>query len=86
MGKCQKQKHSQFAPAIETECDYLSGWINENGHVHKNLTKNGEPRDIAGNAEEEAEEDRDINSFSTTWSKSKYTHLAHCSRDSPETA
>ena len=32
-----------------TECDYLKGWI-KNGHICKNLAKNG---DIAGNAEDE---------------------------------
>ena len=37
------------------EWDYLHGWI-RNGHVRKNLTRNGEPRDIAiGDAEEEEE-------------------------------
>ena len=25
----------------------------KNGHIHKNLTQNGEPRDLAGNADEE---------------------------------
>ena len=37
------------------ECDYLYGWINggKKGHLRKNLTKNGEPRGIAENAEEE---------------------------------
>ena len=37
------------------ECDYLYGWIKNksHGHIGKNLTKNGEARGIAGNAEEE---------------------------------
>ena len=35
--------------------DYLYGWIKKNGHIRKNLTqKMVNPRDIAGNAEEEA--------------------------------
>ena len=35
-------------------CDYLNGWIKKKtSHKRKNLTQNSEPRDIAGNAEEE---------------------------------
>ena len=35
-------------PSTKTECDYLDGWI-KNGHIIcKNLTQNGEPRDIGG--------------------------------------
>ena len=26
-GECQQQKHTQHAPSMKTECDYLSGWI-----------------------------------------------------------
>ena len=43
MGECQQQKHTQHAPSMKTECDHFSGWIN-NGHMHKNLTQNGEPK------------------------------------------
>ena len=38
--------------STKAKCDYLYGSI-KNDHIRKNLTKNGEPRVIAGNAEEE---------------------------------
>ena len=31
------------APFSKTECDYPYFWI-KNGHIRKNLTKNGEPQ------------------------------------------
>ena len=34
---------SGLEPSTKTVCDYLCGWI-RNGHIHKNLTKNGEPQ------------------------------------------
>ena len=46
-GECRQQKHTQHAPSAKTECDYLNDWI-KNGHIHKNLTKTVNPRDIAG--------------------------------------
>ena len=39
--------HIQHAPSMKTECDYFNGWI-KNSHIHKNLTKMVNPRDIAG--------------------------------------
>ena len=42
-GECWKQKHTQHAPSVKTECDYLSGGF-KNGHIHKDLTQNGEPQ------------------------------------------
>ena len=48
-----QQKHTKHALSTKTECDYLNGWIEKNGHIYKNLTQNGEPTDIAGNSEEE---------------------------------
>ena len=35
-------RHTQHASSTKTECDYLNGWIKKNGHIRKNLTKNGE--------------------------------------------
>ena len=53
-GEYRQQKHSQHAPSTTTECDYLYGWIQKTGHTPKNLTqKKVNPRDIAGNIEEE---------------------------------
>ena len=43
MGECQQQKHTQHAPSMKTELDYLYGW-NKKGHIHKILTQNGEPQ------------------------------------------
>ena len=45
MGECrqQKQKHTQHAPSMKTECDYLNGWI-KNGHIRKFLKQNGKPQ------------------------------------------
>ena len=38
---------------MKTKCDYLNGWI-KNGHMSKNShQKKVNPRDLAGNAEEE---------------------------------
>ena len=42
-GECQQPKHTQHAPFMKTECDYLNGW-NKNGHIRKNLTQKGEPQ------------------------------------------
>ena len=36
-------KHTQHAPSMKTECDYLNGWI-KNSHIRKNLTQNDEPQ------------------------------------------
>ena len=27
MGECWQQKHTQHAPSMKMECDYLNGWI-----------------------------------------------------------
>ena len=36
-GECWQQKHTQYAPSIKTECDYLNCWIFlKNGHTSKN--------------------------------------------------
>ena len=53
MGECGQLKHTQYALSTKMECDHLYGWIEKNDHIHTNLTKNGDPRNIAGNAEEE---------------------------------
>ena len=37
-GECRQQKHTQDAPSIKTECEYLYG------HIRKNVTQNGEPQ------------------------------------------
>ena len=53
MGECQLQKHTQHAPLTKTKCDFIYGRIKNNGHVGKTHIKNGEPRNLGGNAEEE---------------------------------
>ena len=47
-GECRQQKYIQHASSTKTECDCLYGWI-------KNMVtlKMVNPRDIAGDAEEE---------------------------------
>ena len=60
------QKHTQHAPSTKTEFDYLYGWVkkqtnNNNNNNNKTVTyakilpRMVNPRDIAGNAEEEGE-------------------------------
>ena len=55
MGECQQQKHTQHAPAMKTECDYLYGWIKMVTYT-KISPKMVNPRDITGNTEEEEEQ------------------------------
>ena len=47
-GECWQQKHTQRAPSIKTECDYLYGWIKETVTYAKISPKMTNPRDIAG--------------------------------------
>ena len=42
--------------STKTECDYLYGWLKNRPHAQKSHQKVVNPRDIAGNAEEEEEE------------------------------
>ena len=69
MGECQQQKHTQHAPSTKTECNYLYGWIKKRSHMQnsppspqpqpskqRKTEKKVNPRAIAGNAEEEAED------------------------------
>ena len=42
--ECRQQKQTQHAPSTKTECDYANGCIRKKGHIHKNLTQNGEPQ------------------------------------------
>ena len=44
MGEYPQQKHTQHAPSMKMECDYLNGCIKKNSHIRKNLTHNGEPQ------------------------------------------
>ena len=30
MGESRQQKHTQHAPSMKMECDYLTGWIKKN--------------------------------------------------------
>ena len=53
MGECQQQKHTQHEPSTKTECEYLYGWINKTVTCAKLSQKKVNPRDIAGNTEEE---------------------------------
>ena len=45
-GECRQQKHTQHAPSMKMECDYLNGWIKN--HTQKSHPKMVNPRDIAG--------------------------------------
>ena len=47
-GECRQQKHTQHAPSMKTECDYLNGWIKKRSHTQKSHPKMVNPRDIAG--------------------------------------
>ena len=42
------KKHTQHAPSMKTECDYLNGWIKKRSHTQKSHPKVVNPRDIAG--------------------------------------
>ena len=40
MGECQQQKHTQYASSsMQTECDYLYGWIWKQLHMQKSHRK-----------------------------------------------
>ena len=52
MGECWHQKDNQYAPSMKMECDYLYGW-NKKVTQAKISPKMMNPRDVAGNAEEE---------------------------------
>ena len=62
-GERRQQKHTQHAPSTKTKCDYLNFGL-ENGHRHKNLTRNGESQRDSWKAEEE-EEDQDLQLLSS---------------------
>ena len=47
------KKHTQHAPSTKTVCDYLYGWAKKMVTYAKISQKMVNPRDIAGNAEEE---------------------------------
>ena len=52
-GECRQQKHTQHAPSTKTVCDYLNGWIKETDTYAKISPKMVNPRDLAGDTEEE---------------------------------
>ena len=33
MGECHQQKHTQRAPSMKMECDYLNGWTKKWSHM-----------------------------------------------------
>ena len=39
-------KYTQNAPSTKTECNYLNGWIKQNGHIRKITPQMVNPRDI----------------------------------------
>ena len=47
-GECRQQEHTQQAPSMRTECDYLSGWIEKRSYTQKSHPKVVNPRDTAG--------------------------------------
>ena len=57
MGECQQRKHTQHAPFTKMECDYLYGWIKKTVTYAKISSKIMNPRDNAGSAEEEKDDD-----------------------------
>ena len=59
MGECRQQKHTRHAPSKKMECDYLYGWIKQRSYAQKSHAKMVNPRDKAGNAEEEEEENNE---------------------------
>ena len=60
MGECRKQKHTQHAPSTKTEYDYLNGRIRKWSHTEEKISpKVVNPRDTAGNAEENEEEEEE---------------------------
>ena len=44
MGECRQQKHTQHAPSMKTECNYLNGWIKKTVTYAKISPKSGEPQ------------------------------------------
>ena len=52
-GECWQQKHIQHAPFMKTECDDRYDWIKKQVAYVEISPKMVNPRDIAGNAEEE---------------------------------
>ena len=52
MGEFRQQKHTQHAPSMRWNVTTSMVGL-KNGDIRKNLTKNGDPRDKAGHAEEE---------------------------------
>ena len=47
-------KHAHYAPSMQTECDYLNGWIKKKTVRYTRFSpKMVNPRDKAGNTEEE---------------------------------
>ena len=47
-GECRQQIHTQHAPSVKTECDYLNGWIKKWSHTQKSHPKMVNTRDITG--------------------------------------
>ena len=55
--KMLTQKHTQHAPSTKTDCDYLSGWIKKRMVTYTKIwPKAVNPRNTAGNTEEEGED------------------------------
>ena len=52
--ECWQQKHNQPAPSTKMECNYLYDWVTKTVTYTKIPPKMVNPKDIAGNAEEEA--------------------------------
>ena len=52
MNAGNKTQHTKHAPSTKTVCDYLNGWIRKKKE-EKMVKYTGEPRDIAGNTEED---------------------------------
>ena len=61
-GECLQQKHTENAPSMRTECDYLFDWIKKKV-THATISPN---MVIAGAAEEEEEKPRQSDTFVPT--------------------
>ena len=53
LGEYRQPKHTQHALSMKTECDYLYGWIKKTVTYAEMSPKMVNPRDKAGNTEEE---------------------------------
>ena len=77
MDECRQQKHTQHAPSMNMEYDYLYVWVKSWSHKQTSLQQLVDPRDLAGNAKEEGKEDEEEEDLQLLfWWGSKYSCLS----------